>query len=371
MRRKNLAALRAALFVGAFGIPAFGRMLGVHHVDPVPGAEPAGGSAAPPPAPAPAPINFGGDGGAAGGGDGGGGDGGAAGGSRHGGSDRQLKDAIRRRNKAQATHRALAETIGVDPEDFKLVATNDPANPYRLEAPPELLERLERARDIIAGEGEGEGTGAAGAASKRQPQRRTPSAEATRLQAQLNAANRQRDALIRYITRVAIVGPIRSTCVRMGAIDDDNGQFSDIVQQLLPRFRPAVEFDEDNPEAEPIVSIQTFDASNAPIVDPQSGEPMTPERLTEQFLTQRPKYLAAQYRGGPGAGGAAIGGAHRGGAGVVRTQTMNQGVPPREHYAAGAVSAFLGIPRQVVEERNAPTLTPAAPQGNGNGSARR
>lgn len=222
-----------------------------------------------------------------------------------------LAKALKERKKAKALANTLLRGMGIDPEQVKTVSTGDPANPLRIEGVPDLDQRLTLARAVgSAGGGAGRGKGA-------------QSVEVATLTAQVNGARKQIAALIKFINRTATVDPIRAACVKYHAIDDDGGQFEDIVNALAPFFRPNVEIDPEDAEAEPEVSVLCVQRDGTPYINPATNQPHTPDTLVQAYLTRKPHMRQANFRGGPGAGGSTVGSNPRRPAAVQTTPNGN------------------------------------------------
>lgn len=245
-----------------------------------------------------------------------------------------LAKALKERKKAKALANTLLRALGIDPETVKQVPTGDPANPYRLEGVPNLDTVLTVARAAVGGTG-GNGGGRGKAAQ---------TVEVATLNAQVATLKKQIAALVKFITRTAVVEPIRAACVKYHAIDDDGGQFEDIVTALASHFRPNVELDLEDAEAEPDVSVLCVQRDGqTPFINPATNQPHTPDSLVLDFLTRRPKYRQAQFRAGPGAGGAAVGNTPRRAAGVTTTLNGNgNSAETADERTARAVAALTG-----------------------------
>jgi hypothetical protein len=197
---------------------------------------------------------------------------------------RKLNDAIRRRKKGNAIIHALCERLGIDPDELEARPTNDPDNPYQIvglddATPPTTGQRGGRAEPARPGK---------------------PSAKLVRLE-------RENAALRDFVTGTIVADRIRSACVKHNAIDDDNGQFSDIVAQVLPKMR--TDFVQDDDTGRITVTTYAADASGEMLYDGR-GEPHSEETLVVQLLNAKPKYRHSTYRPGTGAGGSALPGAN-------------------------------------------------------------
>jgi hypothetical protein len=203
-------------------------------------------------------------------------------------SDPRVSEALKERKKAKAGFRALVRAMGGDPEKVKIVATGDPAEPYRIEGIDNLDTRMAAARAVGAS-----GSGKRGG---------TPSVEVAQITAQRDAYKRQVAALIGFIKRTAVVEPIRANCVKHGAIDDDNGAFDDIVGILAPKSKVDIDFDPEDASKEPEIRVYFIGADGQPIINQATGQLANADFMVADFLAKRPKYRQANFRSGPGAG---------------------------------------------------------------------
>jgi hypothetical protein len=273
----------------------------------------------------------------------------------------QYRDLDARRKKFQGAFKALLRMIGVDnPDAVKIKKTADPVTPWIIEGIEDLEQRAAAAR--MAGE-LGFSGGGGQRRGRQQQQTQTGTVTPQQLQVQVAAYKAQIGGLTNYIKRTAVIEPLRAACVKYGAIDDDSGRYSDIVNSLAARFRPEVEFDSDNASAEPSVRLDYVDESGQPFIDPNTGVAPTPDAVVSDFLTKRPKYRQANWRAGPGAGGAAVGVQRRPSAPLV-TGNNNQQAQPAEMVRN--VANFFGVDTQEVEQR-APRVAAAHSNGNGSG----
>jgi hypothetical protein len=221
--------------------------------------------------------------------------------------------AMKERKKAKSALRALVQGLGGDPDKIKLVSTGDPANPVRIEGIDDLDTRLAAGRAMAGVGGSGKSKGGQN------------NVDVATLTAQVAAYKRQVAALMAYIGRIAVVEPIRAECVRQHAIDDENGEFSDIVSALAPRFKQEIEFDTDDADAEPEVRIYPVDSSGQPLINPATAKPFTVGEMVADLLKRKPKLQEQKFRPGPGAGGNNVGGAKPGQNPSVRTVPQNSG----------------------------------------------
>jgi len=159
------------------------------------------------------------------------------------------------------------------------------------------------------------------------------------LEKQIAALTNENKALRQLVEDVAIVQPLREAARLEQAVDDDGGQFTDLVELLRKRFRPVIVVDQATQRA--TCEIQTLDAEGKELHD-ADGDPLKPRDVVKGFLDAKPKYRSASYRPGPGAGGAGSNG-NAGGAAV------QQSSEDRARRQADAIEKMYGV-----RPRNAP-----------------
>lgn len=254
-----------------------------------------------------------------------------------------MNKAELKRQRANAGFRIMCAALHLDPRTVDL-KRNPQTRQWEITNVPDLAERMAAAQAAVAG------------VTSRQPGRRgnnsaadiAAAAAGAATQAETDTLQRRVDSLIGYITRVAVVEPLRAGCREHGAIDDDNGQFGDIVNQLLPAWKTSVDFDDDaDDNAEPTVSVVATDSAGHPIINRRTNKPITPSEMVAAFLDARPKYRASNVRGGPGAGGHRVGTAMGGPIGAAATGRRNgQNVQTQpagaEDHTLSQVAGFFG-----------------------------
>lgn len=193
-------------------------------------------------------------------------------------ADPKVQNAIKRRKKASFLARAIADAAGIDIDELEVRETRDKNRPFEIVGLNEQLEGKQR------NSGDNSGAG------KNKNQRTNP---------QVERLKRERQALIEWIRQNVVAANIRAACVKHGAVDDDGGQFEDIVNLVLPQFVCNVEFEEG--ANAPEVSTYAVDSDGEPIPD------VTEDQLVSDLLRRKPKFRKPDFRAGPGAGGNVVG----------------------------------------------------------------
>jgi hypothetical protein len=229
---------------------------------------------------------------------------------------KEFKDVTKERDRAKQKTRALLSVLGVaNPDEVSIRFTDDPDQPVVVEGLDEITELIERGRN---------------AAQDANP------AERRRQQAQFRQRietplKKEIAALKKWVEENAVIEPIRRACRNQHIVDDDGGQFADVVQLLRPRMPVRVEFDGDHAS----VFIDSINEQGDPL---RTGddEPFDAEMMVAELAKRKPKFKQADYRPGPGAGGQdrRQGG---NGKGVVTPAGSND-----RDYTADAVAAFTG-----------------------------
>lgn len=222
------------------------------------------------------------------------------------------------RDRLKRELKAVLKALNVDPEQVQFVETTDPQNPVAIEGLDEVITKLQSSGGMTQAEIDS-----------------LKSAARASVQRKLDVESKKVAALVDWIKQNGVVAPIQQACTLEGAIDDDDGKFSDIVMQLQGRMPVSVDYDEDSKQA--VVTITTLDDDGEPLVK-ADGSPMTPRDLVADLLKRKPKYRAAEYRGGPGAGGK--GNAQRQ---TVQSVTTTHSRPKPKDTVAAAVKAFTGV----------------------------
>lgn len=241
----------------------------------------------------------------------------------------QYRETEKRRKKYTTAFQGIIRKIApdVDMKNVKVRFTSDPENPVVIDGIPDLDVRLNAASTIAQASG-----------TSRRSNQAAP--QVSELQAQNAALRRMNAALVDYVKHASIIQPMRAACMRHGAVDDHNGQFTDIVNFLSPRAETNVEIDPEDDNAPVAVSIVVKDENGNPAVDPKTSQPLTIDQMVEQFLTRYPKYRSTNYRPGPGAGGAGMP-VRRNGVVVSNGQATNR--------TAKAIGNYFGMPVETVE----------------------
>lgn len=214
-------------------------------------------------------------------------------------ADKAFKARDKAKAQAMATVGLFAQAMGIDPDEVRIEETGDKDNPYKLVGPnlEELSATLAEARKTKAGKGKWE-------------DREKELVETHGRKVATLTKNHQRELSARdaWIEQQAVIDPIRSACVAEKAIDDDEGQFSDIVALLRPRVRVERSVDEESGNLN--LKITVLGDDGKPMLDGK-GNAATVRQLVADLLSKRPKYRQAQYRSGPGAGGNGSGSGQR------------------------------------------------------------
>jgi hypothetical protein len=281
-----------------------------------------------------------GTGGGAGGtaGAGGTGDGGGAGGTGDGGGtgapaakpkktygEQEFSSVTRARDAAKKRLNALIKSLGRDPEDVTFVETGDPENPFTVEGIEDVIDAASKAG------GDSEAKKRADADKKRRL--------LAPVEKKLRVAEKKSEALVNWIQRNAIVAPIRAACIAEKIVDDDGGQFSDVVALLKPRFKTTVIIDDDDATVPASVDILAMAEDSEDAIDGATGDPWQDARkMVAELARKRPKFKQSEFRRGPGAGGQNAGGAGAGGRGGV-TVTPDA----KRSRVVGNVAAHYGV----------------------------
>lgn len=230
-------------------------------------------------------------------------------------TETEFKGVSKARDKFKRQMKALAKTLGVDPETLEFVETDDPDNPFEVRGLEDEIEAIEKARG-----------------ETNDPKKKKEDAEAKRLRIArpfMRLAEQEKAkaaALQKWIERNAVIASIRLACAKNGAVDDDSGKFADIVEHISRRMIVTVAVEDDS---EPDVTIVARDDEGNEFDGANGDVEHDANLLVSDLLTRRPKYRKAEFRAGPGAGGSSVGG-----------QAVQSG---RKSNAAKAVEQLTGI----------------------------
>lgn len=232
-------------------------------------------------------------------------------------SQREFTGITRDRDRLKKQFKAIARSLGLDPEELEFVESDDPENPLEVtgEGWDEIVSAIEKAK------GEPKDGPAKKAAEEQKKKRLTRP-----LEQKIARLEAERKALQTWIERNSVVASIRLAAANEHAVDDDGGMFSDIVGLIRPRMPVSVQYDADTNEAEVFFSARNEDGTD---VEGATGDPQKDaQKLVADLLAKKPKFKNANFRPGPGAGGA-------GGRPAASASRPNK--------IAAAVKAFTGI----------------------------
>lgn len=249
-----------------------------------------------------------------------GGEGGGAGGGGEGDKDKdknkpemiskaEADRAFKSRDQAKAGLRLLAATVGIDPDDIRVVPNpDDKENPYKLECDGiedlgKLVADARKAKKAKKGKKGGEGEEEDGAdddAGWAERERELTGSHKEQLTKVKTKAKTREDALFAFIDDRVVTAELRAACAAEGAIDDDGGKYEDLVELIRKRVKVDRAFDDESGQFTHKVTALKSDGS--PLLDGNGG-PATPRQLVKAFLDEKPKFRQANFRSGPGAGG--------------------------------------------------------------------
>lgn len=214
----------------------------------------------------------------------------------------EAKAAFAARDAAKAEARAFASAFGLDPDAVKVVKTDDPENPYKLEGDgvDEALQALAAAK---AGKQK---------KVKWEDEEKALTGKFTKqLQTAAQKHQQERTELESLLRSELTVPALRAAFAQEGAIDHDGkGSYADLIELTKGRVKVDIAPDEAGKFK---VTITPLNADGTPLLDPKTQEPVGLRQLAANFLAERPHMRSANFRRGPGAGGRGAGAASAGG----------------------------------------------------------
>jgi hypothetical protein len=211
-------------------------------------------------------------------------------------TETEFVGVVRQRDRSKEAFKALLRSLGRDPEAVEIVETGDPDEPFRVEG-----EEIDELREL-ASKAAGEAATPKSAEAKRRIEEQRRKRIVGPVQRKLDAANRRNAALVSWIQENAVAAPLRLACRDEEIVDDDDGQFADVVELLSKRFVVRVDLDEDDPTSDVVVTLDTVDGEGQPIRG-ADGEPLTPREMVADLAKKKPKFRKSGFRPGTGAGG--------------------------------------------------------------------
>lgn len=232
---------------------------------------------------------------------------------------------IQERQRARRALKSVFTSLGISPDHVKIEGGtgNIPIKFVSIIDGSDLTPKLQGAAAYIAG---------GGAPPKGANQNAVLVAQ---LQGENGSLKKKNTALIAFIKRTAVIEPLRAACIKHHAVDDDNGQYSDIINILAPLFVVDVGFDEDDESAEPEITVTPMNAGT-PMMNATTNVLHTPDTLVDDLLTRKPKFRISTFRPGPGR--------NQNNSRVVVTQPGSDNSSP-EAYTQKAVADFFGLRR--------------------------
>lgn len=232
----------------------------------------------------------------------------------------EWRGIVKERDRFKKQMRAIARTLGIEPDSLEFVETNDPENPLTIEGDEieELLAAVEKFRADKSGN----------PGDKKRADDEKKKRLLRPVERRAEVAESKVAALIKWIERNAVIPSIRLACRENQAVDDDGGQYSDIVKLVLPKMPVKVEFDDDDKSANVVTGAMNDDGTD---FESATGDPMQDANaLVSALLNSKPKFKNANFRPGPGAGGA-------------RTGNQNSQNGARQKNIADSVQMFTGV----------------------------